>query len=180
MARDDDAMLIEACLGGDRHAFDKLVDRYQGPLFNVAFRITGSIEDAMDATQSAFVNAYEKLNTFDPSYRFFSWIYRITINQALNTANRRREQAIDGVNEPSTDRNPSDVFDSTEIRGHLTRALSELEPHHRTVIVLKHLDGYSYREIGEILEIPEKTVKSRLYTARQRLRLILTERGLTP
>jgi RNA polymerase sigma-70 factor (ECF subfamily) len=180
MAREDDAMLIEACLGGDRHAFDKLVDRYQGPLFNAAFRITGSIEDAMDATQSAFVNAYEKLHTFDPSYRFFSWIYRITINQALDTVNRRREQAIDGFNEPVTDRDPSDVFDSTEIRGHLRRALFELEPHDRTVIVLKHLDGYSYREIGEILEIPEKTVKSRLFTARQRLRAILTKRGLAP
>ena len=67
MARDEDAMLVESCLRGDRHAFDKLVDRYEGPIYSAAYRITGSVEDAMDATQNAFVNAYEKLHTFDPN-----------------------------------------------------------------------------------------------------------------
>jgi RNA polymerase sigma-70 factor (ECF subfamily) len=180
MARDNDAMLVEACLRGERHAFDELVDRYEGPLFSAAYRITGSFEDAMDATQNAFVNAYEKLHTFDPSYRFFSWIYRIAINQSLNLVDRRREQAEIVDDTPAGDRNPAEVFDATEIRGHLKKALLKLEPHYRTVIVLKHLEGFSYREIGELLEIPEKTVKSRLFTARQRLRLILTERGVTP
>ncbi len=180
MARDDDAMLIEACLRGDRHAFDKLVDRYEGPLFSAAYRITGSVEDAMDATQNAFVNAYEKLHTFDPSYRFFSWIYRIAVNQSLNLIGRRRDQTAVDDNAPTAEPNPSEVFESTEMRGQLKRALSELEPHYRTVIVLKHLEGFSYREIAELLEIPEKTVKSRLFTARQRLRVILTERGLAP
>jgi RNA polymerase sigma-70 factor (ECF subfamily) len=134
----------------------------------------------MDATQNAFVNAYEKLHTFDPSYRFFSWIYRIAVNQALNLVGRRREQSPIGNDEPAADRNPSDVFDSIEVRGQIKQALLELEPHYRTVIVLKHLEGFSYREIGELLEIPEKTVKSRLFTARQRLRAMLTERGFAP
>ena len=71
-------------------------------------------------------------------------------------------------------------MEAAEIRGHLKQALLELEPHYRTVIVLKHLEGFSYREIGELLEIPEKTVKSRLFTARQRLRVNLTERGFAP
>jgi RNA polymerase sigma-70 factor (ECF subfamily) len=180
MARDDDAMLVEACLHGDRHAFDKLVDRYEGPLFSAAYRITGSVEDAMDATQNAFVNAYEKLHTFDPTYRFFSWIYRIAVNQSLNLVGRRREQTPFNEDAPATEPNPSEVFESTEMRGHLKRALLELEPHYRTVIVLKHLEGFSYREIGDLLEVPEKTVKSRLFTARQRLRVILTERGFAP
>jgi len=180
MARDNDAMLVEACLRGDRNAFDELVDRYEGPLFSVAYRITGSVEDAMDATQNAFVNAYEKLHTFDPSYRFFSWIYRIAVNQSLNLVGRRRDQTTFDEDAPAVEPNPSEVFETTEIRGHLKRALLELQPHYRTVIVLKHLEGFSYREIGELLEIPEKTVKSRLFTARQRLRVILTERGLTP
>jgi len=180
MTRDEDAMLVEACLRGDRHAFDELVDRYEGPLFNAAYRITGSIEDAMDATQNAFVNAYEKLHTFDPSYRFFSWIYRIAINQALNLVGRRREQSTISGDEPATGRDPSEVFDSAEAGGQIEQALRELEPHYRTVIVLKHLEGLSYREIGELLEIPEKTVKSRLFTARQRLRTMLTERGFAP
>jgi RNA polymerase sigma-70 factor (ECF subfamily) len=180
MTRDNDAMLVEACLRGDRHAFDELVDRYEGPLFSAAYRITGSVEDAMDATQNAFVNAYEKLHTFDPSYRFFSWIYRIAVNQSLNLVGRRREQASINEDEPSADRNPAEVFDSTEVRGQIKRALLELEPHYRTLIVLKHLEGFSYREIGDLFEIPEKTVKSRLFSARQRLRAILTERGFSP
>jgi RNA polymerase sigma-70 factor (ECF subfamily) len=180
MARDDDAMLVEACLRGDRHAFDELVDRYEGPLFSAAYRITGSVEDAMDATQNAFVNAYEKLHTFDPTYRFFSWIYRIAINQSLNLVGGRRNQTTFDEDAPAAEPNPSEVFESNETRGQLKRALLELEPHHRTVIVLKHLEGFSYREIGELLEIPEKTVKSRLFTARQRLRAILTERGFAP
>jgi RNA polymerase sigma-70 factor (ECF subfamily) len=180
MARDDDAMLVEACLRGDRNAFDKLVDRYEGPLFSAAYRITGSVEDAMDATQNAFVNAYEKLHTFDPTYRFFSWIYRIAVNQSLNLVGRRRAETAVDEDSPATEPNPSEVLESSEMRGHLKRGLLELEPHYRTVIVLKHLEGFSYREIGELLEIPEKTVKSRLFTARQRLRVILTEQGFAP
>jgi RNA polymerase sigma-70 factor (ECF subfamily) len=180
MTRDDDAMLIEACLRGDRHAFDKLVDRYEGPLFSAAYRITGSVEDAMDATQNAFVNAYEKLHTFDPTYRFFSWIYRIAVNQSLNLVGRRKEQT-ELVEDTATEgRGPAEIFDSNEARGQIKRALLELEPNYRTVIVLKHLEGFSYREIGELLEIPEKTVKSRLFSARQKLRAILTERGFAP
>ena len=180
MARDNDAMLVQACLRGDRHAFDKLVDRYEGPLFSAAYRITGSVDDAMDATQNAFVNAYEKLHTFDPSYRFFSWIYRITVNQALNLiSGRKAETALDN-DVPAPARGPAEIFDSIEARGHLERALDVLEPDYRAVIVLKHLEGLSYREIAELLGIPEKTVKSRLFTARQRLRIILTKRGFAP
>jgi RNA polymerase sigma-70 factor (ECF subfamily) len=180
MARDEDAMLVQACLRGDRNAFDELVDRYEGPLFSAAYRITGSIEDAMDATQNAFVNAYEKLHTFDPSYRFFSWIYRIAVNQSLNLVNQRKAQTEIDDATPVENHGPAEVYDTAEIRGQLRRALFELETHYRTVIVLKHLEGFSYREIGELLEIPEKTVKSRLFTARQRLRTILIERGVTP
>jgi len=134
----------------------------------------------MDATQNAFVNAYEKLHTFDPTYRFFSWIYRIVVNQSINIVGGRREQTALEEHTATDGRGPAEIFDSTEARGQLKRALLELEPHYRTVIVLKHLEGFSYREIGELLDIPEKKVKSRLFTARQRLRVILTERGFAP
>ena len=83
MTSERDAMLVAACLAGDRTAFAQLVDAYESKLFYAAFRITGSADDAMDATQSAFVKAYENLRTFDPSRRFFSWIYRIALNEAL-------------------------------------------------------------------------------------------------
>ena len=180
MTRDEDAMLVQACLEGDGSAFDLLVDRYEGTLFNAAYRITGSVEDAMDATQSAFVNAYEKLHTFDSSHRFFSWIYRIVCNQALNLVGRRRPLADLEADHPDEGADPEAVYGEVEAGGFLQRALMELTPQYRVVIVLKHLQGLTYREIAELLEIPEKTVKSRLFTARQNLRSILLEKGFVP
>jgi RNA polymerase sigma-70 factor (ECF subfamily) len=173
-------MLVQACLTGDRSAFDELVDRYQRTLFNVAYRITGSVEDAMDVTQSAFVDAYEKLHTFDPSRRFFSWIYRIACNRALKVVEKRRPQEELDANAHRTDSNPAEEYATTEAGDFLNRALADLGQHYRVVIVLKHVLGYSYREIGEILDLPEKTVKSRLFSARQRLRTVLLEKGFVP
>jgi RNA polymerase sigma-70 factor (ECF subfamily) len=180
MTRDDDLMLVQACLRGDRRAFDELVDRYERPLFNASYRITGSVEDAMDATQTAFVNAFEKLHTYDQSHRFFSWIYRIAVNQALNLVGRRRPGAELDSNTPAPTPNPETTYGKTETNDAIGSAMAELTPDYRAVIHLKHLEGFSYREISDLLEIPEKTVKSRLFTARRKLRLILTERGFTP
>jgi RNA polymerase sigma-70 factor (ECF subfamily) len=180
MSRERDAMLVEACLRGERRAFDELVDHYEAPLFNAAFRITGSVDDAMDATQAAFVNAYEKLHTFDPTFRFFSWIYRIVVNQALNVVNRRRPETALDSRTPTDAQNPEKAYGKAEADDFLQQALMELPPQQRLAVVLKHLEGYSCREIGDLLGIPEKTVKSRLFSARQRLRVILTEKGFVP
>lgn len=173
-------MLVQACLRGDRSAFDELVDHYQRALFNAAYRITGSVDDAMDATQSAFVAAYEKLDTFDPTRKFFSWIYRITCNRALQLVEKRRPLAAVDADAHRTDANPEVLYSRTESGELLERALSELDPDHRIAIVLKHILGLSYREIGGLLDLPEKTVKSRLFSARQRLRTVLLERGFAP
>lgn len=173
-------MLVAACLQGDLHAFDELVERYETPLFNASYRITGSIDDAMDATQTAFVRAFEKLHTFNPDYRFFSWIYRIVINQSLNLVGRRRAESALDHELPAASGDPEAALDGSERARLLQAALLELGPEQRTVIFLKHLEGFSYQEISELLDIPVKTVKSRLFTARQRLRLILNQRGVTP
>jgi RNA polymerase sigma-70 factor (ECF subfamily) len=180
MTDERDIMLVSACLRGDRESFDEIVDRYEVPLYNAAYRITGSVEDARDATQNAFVKAFEKLDTYNPEYRFFSWIYRIVINQSLNMVDKRRnESAIDG-NFPSSAVNPENAFRRTESAEQIEAALQELDPNHRTMIVLKHIEGFTYHEISELLGIPEKTVKSRLFTARRRLRSVLNAQGATP
>jgi RNA polymerase sigma-70 factor (ECF subfamily) len=173
-------MLVQACLRGDRSAFDELVEHYQRVLYNAAYRITGSVDDAMDATQAAFVAAYEKLDTFDPSRRFFSWIYRITCNRALKLVEQRRPLAAIDADAHRTDSNPELLYGANESGMLLERALAELAPDHRIAIVLKHILGFSYREISELVDIPEKTVKSRLFTARQRLRAVLLEKGFAP
>jgi len=170
-------MLVQACLRGDRSAFGQLVDRYEGPLFNAAYRITGSVDDAIDATQAAFVIAFEKLHTFDPCTRFFSWIFRITLNQAFNVVSHRRPMTGFADDTPSAGRDPEAALSETEAALFLQQALMELDLQYRTVVVLKHIEGFSCREIGTLLDIPENTVTSRLFTARRRLRGILAEKG---
>ena len=173
-------MLVRACLDGDKTAFGALVDRYAGPLFNAAYRITRGREDAVDATQSAFVKAYEKLPTFDFDHRFFSWIYRIAVNEALDiAARRRRESPIDDAPEPTGGDIEGEYAESERSRL-VQAALAELAPDARSLIVLRHFQGLSYEDIAEVVGVPVKTVKSRLFTARQRLRRVLEERGWRP
>ena len=89
MSEEKDRELVNATLAGDSEAFEALIAKHERPLFNAAYRITGNREDAMDATQTALVKAYDRLGTFDPAYRFFSWIFRIVVNESLNVVNLR-------------------------------------------------------------------------------------------
>ena len=171
---ESDETLVGRCLAGDQAAFEGIVVRYQRGLFNVAIRLLGSYEDARDCTQTAFVKAYEHLHTFDVSQRFFSWIYRILRNECLNTLRARRpsepvslEWAAAGV--------PSDSLMAGERQRAVQTALLGLTADYREVIVLRHFTELSYDDIAATLGIPVKTVKSRLYTARQQLGALLAE-----
>jgi RNA polymerase sigma-70 factor (ECF subfamily) len=174
---DPDAALVSRCLGGEVEAFEPLVRRYQGVLFNVAWRILGNREDARDVAQGAFVRAWEKLGTFDARYRFFSWMYRIVVNEALNTRERRRP-SVPLVGDLEAAGSPEDALRSRERADSLQAALRSLSPDDRKVIVLRHFGEMSYAEIGEALGLAEKTVKSRLHEARQRLGRRLEAGGL--
>ncbi|MFQ5512257.1 MAG: RNA polymerase sigma factor [Candidatus Krumholzibacteriia bacterium] len=163
---------------GDRKAFGMLVEKYGKKMFNAAYRVVNDYEDAMDATQSAFVKAYEKLHTFDSSYRFFSWIYRILVNESINILNHRNHfNPLDSDIEV-TAKNPEQTYSNVELGDHLQAALMELQPDYRVAIVLRHYQGMSYKEMGDIVGIPEKTIKSRLFSARRQLRDILVRRGV--
>jgi RNA polymerase sigma-70 factor (ECF subfamily) len=179
MPEGDDGELVERCRRGDRDAFAPLVERYQRVLFNVAFRMLGSREEARDATQTAFVRAFEKLHTYDPRHRFFSWIYRIAMNECLNLRSRRRPvQALDPALRSPDD--PEAAARAGEVQAAVRRGLLALPEDGREVVVLKHLLGFSYGEIAATLGIPEKTVRSRLYSARLRLAEWMRERRLAP
>jgi len=172
MQDQDDGVLAARAAGGDTSAFEALVSRYERVLFRVAHRMLGDYADAADATQTAFVKAYEKLGSFDPRYRFYSWIYRILLNECLNA--RRGARALEPilVDLPGAG-SPHDGVEARERRQLVQQALMKLPPEYRQVIVLRHFGDLSYEDIAEILDIPAKTVKSRLYTARQRLTELL-------
>ncbi len=169
-----DRALVRRYLAGQRDAATGLVDRYQQRLFNVALRMLGNVQDAEDVTQTVFLNAFLKLRTYDPSYRFFSWIYRMTVNESLNTL-KRRKHTVMLDDEPRIPAPGAEPGGATEAQDRVGRALMGLKPDDRAVVVLKHFVSFSYEEIADVLEIPVKTVKSRLFTARERLRHTLRE-----
>lgn len=165
---EEDLALVRQSLSGQTEAFGVLVTRYQRVMYTVALRMLGNPQDAQDATQDAFVKAYQRLTTFDTSYRFYSWMYRILVNECLNlNRDRRPEEPLE--TDVAGGASPYDTALAVERRMRIDTALLRLTPEYRTVVVLRHFAGQSYGEIAEALAIPEKTVKSRLYTARQRL-----------
>jgi RNA polymerase sigma-70 factor, ECF subfamily len=171
----DDLALVARCMAGDTDAFEALVERYHRVLFTVAVRMLGDTDEASDAAQNAFIKAYQKLRTFDRSRRFFSWIYRILVNECLNARrdHPRHEPLARDVAAADT---PADLFETAQRRARVQSAILALPMEYREVIVLRHFTGLSYEEIGQTLHLPAKTVKSRLYTARERLAAML--RGL--
>ena len=173
-----DDQLVRECLGGDEHAFEVLLLRYQRPVFNAVLRMVRDRDDATDLTQTAFLKAFEQLRTFDPRHKFFSWLYRIAINVAINHVKRSRRS------EPLSDawasgaRNPEDTVVEADLSLHIQDALMKLPYDHRAVLVLRHFEGCSYEEMSQIVGVPEKTVKSRLFSARRELKDLLEARGI--
>lgn len=164
----EDAVYVIRCLAGDPSAFEPLVERYQRGLFAVALRLLGNYEDARDATQNAFIRAYEHLDSFDPGRRFFSWICRIVVNESLNLRRARRveEQLSDRPEEAA---GAFEAIVTGERRRELQGAIKHLSEDQRIVIVLRYFAELSYEEISAAIDVPVKTVKSRLFEARQRL-----------
>jgi RNA polymerase sigma-70 factor (ECF subfamily) len=164
-------------MGGDRRAFDALLGRHARQVFAAAYRILHDREDAYDVTQTAFLSAYEHLDRYDPGKPFRSWLYRVAINQALDLI--RASHPAEALADDTIDdhEGPQELAARDESDVALQGALMRLNADYRTVIVLKHLQGCSYDEMAQILECPVKTVKSRLFTARQALRTVLVAGG---
>jgi len=169
---EDDAAVVARCLSGETAAFERLVLQYQGVLHRVAYRMLGNHDEARDATQTAFVKAYERLGTYDPSFRFFSWIYRILTNECLNVLRRRKpEESVHP--DLLLAAAPVDRLEAGQRRAAVQTALMSLPLEYREVVILRHFADLSYDEMATTLGIPAKTVKSRLYTARQQLGRLL-------
>ena len=177
MHKDRDAALVNDCKRGDRRAMSQLVSQYQRPVFNAAYRILGNMDDAADTTQIVFLKVFEHIADYDSKFKFFSWVYRIAINESLNQVKKRRKQEPLADSQASPWRGPAEEFDAIRLSNRVQGALMLLNEDYRTVVVLKHISGCSYQQISEILQLPEKTVKSRLYSARQLMKKTLLNDG---
>ena len=162
---------------GDPSAFGRIVRMTMKQAYAVALGFVGNADDAKDISQEAYIHAYRARHRFNPDREFFPWLYTIIRNLCLNFLKRKkfRVDITPDVLElkPSSDPDPQEQIIQNERREMVWRALFELSPEHREVIILKDIDGYSYAEIARILDVPIGTVMSRLYYAREKLYRVL-------
>jgi len=180
----DDAALIARCRAGDLTAFEPLVQKYRQRVYRLAYNVLRDPEEAWDVSQDAFIRAYQALSSFRGESAFYTWLFRIVMNVARDRARqhaaRGRAFGTERVPEEDWDRAlvdrgtaPDTNAAQVEERERIARALSTLSEPHRAIIMLSDLEGLSYREIAEVLNIPMGTVMSRLHNARRRLRDVL-------
>jgi RNA polymerase sigma-70 factor, ECF subfamily len=173
----DDAQLIDEVLRGDTESFGELVRKYQDRLFNTMLHVAGRREEAEDVVQEAFVQAFLKLRSFQRTSAFYTWLYRVAFNLAISRRRRRKhETSLDQQREvlgcePTDDgESPEERLLRQERAVLVSGALEQLSDEHRSILVLREMDGCCYETISEILELPVGTVRSRLHRARMQLR----------
>ena len=169
--------LVRKCQAGEMASFQELVSRYHQKVYMVILGLLHNRDDALEVAQETFFRAYRKIASFKGGSSFYTWIYRIAVNLAIDAQRRQKRnpldfrETMDGVLEAQeeTARDPfADVHDR-ELRENLIRAINELTPEHKAVIVLRTIEGLSYKDIGDILGCSEGTVMSRLHYARKKL-----------
>lgn len=179
MTGTSDQTVVERVLNGDRRAFGTLLDRYEKVVFNAAYRVIGNQADAEDITQTVFLKVYENLSTYNPKYRFFSWLYRIAVNESINARKRSRETVELGERAAEGQEKTDSAVLEMDREEQIGKALMELTPENRAIVILRHYQEFSYREIAFIMDLTESKIKARLYTARQQLGRILLSKGIS-
>ncbi len=180
--------LIQQARRGDLKAFDRLVGEYQDRIYGLLYNMTSNREDAEDLVQEVFLKAYEALPRFKGKSSFYTWVYRIAVNRAINFVKKRKRRAglsLDDV-DLAIERDPALVqlagaetpdrgMRLNELQEKLNKALQTLSEKHRTVVVMHDIQGIPHHEIGEILGCSAGTVRSRLFYARQQLQAQLSD-----
>ena len=183
-----DSELVQKSREGDLAAFDELITRYRDRIYRITYQMTSNHDDANDLAQEAFIRAFRSIGKFRGQSSFYTWIYRIAVNLTLNflkKSGKRRNFSLDDT-DSSIHRDPVliDLFHEdtpergagiSELRQKIHRALQELTPNHRTVVVMHDIENMTHGEIAKILGINEGTVRSRLFYARRQLQALLSE-----
>ncbi len=178
-----DIRTVHVVLQGRHDQFRDIVHRYTDPIFSLAYRMTGSPEDAEEAVQEIFSRAFERLSSFDTERRFFPWLYTIALNHLRSKARSGSSGgappalSLDDtlerhVSSPAS-AGPEHLALRREAERSVLEALGKLRPEHREVFILRHMEGLGGREIAEMLDIPENTVKTYAHRARRQLRELI-------
>lgn len=188
----EDRVLVERVQGGDRAAFEVLFQRYHRRAYAVAFGVVKNKEDALDIVQDAFVKVHRHIGNFQGTSSFYTWLYRILMNLAIDHVRKPRHgkdvDYDDGVGRAATDvegdgsmlpkmanSNPSKTAVRRELSAKIVAALDELPEYHRAVILMREVEGMSYEEMAQVLEVPKGTIMSRLFHARRKMQESLRE-----
>jgi len=188
----DDHSLVQRARSGDERAFRTLVERYQKKVYAVALGMVKDREEAMDVVQEAFVKVHRSLDSFKADATFYTWLYRITVNVCIDVIRRRGAMRADSVEfdervghdlaeanlgavSSQLGSNPEKSVLQRELGEKNQEALEQIPEKHRAILLLRELDGLSYEELAQALEIPKGTVMSRLFHARAKVQKLLSE-----
>lgn len=192
MKEQSEVTLIKLCKEGDLQAFEELISKYEARVFNITFRILGDYAEAEDVSQDILVKVFRFIKGFKEQSSFYTWLYRITVNECMDVINKRKKAVIYSIDTPIETENDEiareiqdkgesveEKAERNELRKYLAEAINSLSSEHRAVIVLRDVQGFSYEEIAEIIKCPPGTVKSRINRARCELKdLLLKNREL--
>jgi RNA polymerase sigma-70 factor (ECF subfamily) len=188
--RGEDAALVARIQEGDESAFRELFDRYHRRAFAIAFGVVKNKQDALDVVQEAFVKVHRHLHRFQGSSSFYTWLYRIVMNLSIDHVRRRKHgrgvEYDDGIGRDDVEgdgtllprvlgANPGKTVLRRELLERIQQSLDELPEIHRAVILLREVEGLSYEEMAEVLEVPKGTIMSRLFHARKKMQASLSE-----
>jgi RNA polymerase sigma-70 factor (ECF subfamily) len=193
-AKADDRELASRATQGGEPAFRELLARYERPVFSLVYRMVRDRTLAEDLAQEAFIRAFNAIGSYDPAYRFSNWIFKIAHNHTIDHIRRRKLDTISIDGSPhattageqertalvleSSEESPAAYVEHRELGGQIEQAIGELRPEYRTVILLRHVEGYAYEEIAGVMDIPLGTVKTYLHRARAELKERLADVAL--
>ena len=182
---DEDKELVRRTLQGDKQAFEMILERHQQPLLNYIGRMVGNYELALDFTQEVFIKSYSSLSTYQPKFKFRTWLFKIASNYIIDFWRKKKISAFSidqaGSQEdnrpsfeiPSDDPSICIRFELTELKEKIEKALEKLPPHLRELFVWRHINELSYDEIAEIKGLPVGTVKNRVFHSKELIRQLL-------
>jgi RNA polymerase sigma-70 factor (ECF subfamily) len=182
----DDKQLAAQAAQGREGAYRELLGRYERPVFSLVYRMVRDRTLAEDLAQEAFIRAFNAIHSYNPRYKFSSWIFKIANNHTIDHLRRKRLDTVSIHGSPhastqeeavqtsivveSSDENPEEFVEHRELGSLIEQAIGELRPEYRSVVLLRHVEGYSYDEIADILDLPLGTVKTYLHRARSELK----------